>query len=330
MPARIVRGPSRFAKRHHGRRKRLGWSASTPYVSLPDPPFAKDPDLSRKRRDLEPETPFGTFPPNSAQRSLMRVGRMIPAGRYARKMARPLRSLLRRLSHTPIDVTILGRQRMRLHPHGNACETRILILPHLFDRYELRMLSRVLHPGSVVIDIGANVGIYAIYAALHAGPGARVIAVERHPLALERLRCNMRLNQLANVAIEPVAFSDRSGTLTFRPNRRNIGNSTILFEENAARDELIEVPSESLLGLASRHGLTRIDAIKIDVEGAEDLILFPFFASAPESLWPSLLLIENSEHQWRRDCRDMLIEKGYRRRKIPSRNLVFWRPAPSP
>ena len=146
MPARIVRGPGRFAKRHHGRRKQLGWSASTPYVSLPDPPGAKDPDLSRKRRDLEPETPFGTFPPNSAQRSLMRVGRMIPAGRYARKMARPLRSLLRRLSHTPIDVTILGQQRMRLHPHGNACETRILILPHLFDRYELRMLSRVLHP----------------------------------------------------------------------------------------------------------------------------------------------------------------------------------------
>jgi FkbM family methyltransferase len=286
--------------------------------------------LSTTRRDLEPETPFGTFSPNSAQRSLMRVGRMIPAGRYARKMARPLRSLLRRLSRTPIDVTVLGRQRMRLHPHGNACETRILILPHLFDRYELRVLSRVLHPRAVVIDIGANVGIYAIYAALQAGPRARVIAVEPDPRALERLRCNVRLNQLANLAIEPVALSDRSGTVTFKPNRRNIGNSSILFEETTARAELIEVASESLLDLAARHGLTRIDAIKIDVEGAEDLILFPFFDSAPETLWPSLLLVENSADQWRRDCRDMLIEKGYRQRKIPSRNLVFWRPAPRP
>src|SRR5262245_35488684 len=109
-------------------------------------PAPRTPGLSSTRRDLEAETPFGTFSPDSAQRSLMRVGRMIPAGRYARKMARPLRSLLRRLSRTPIDVTVLGEQRMRLHPRGNACKRRILILPHLFDLDELRVLSRALNP----------------------------------------------------------------------------------------------------------------------------------------------------------------------------------------
>ena len=123
-----------------------------------------------------------------------------------------------------------------------------------------------------------------------------------------------------------MALNDRSGTVTFRPNRRNIGNSTILFKEGEARGELIEVPSESLLDLAARHGLTRIDAIKIDVEGAEDLILFPFFASAPETLWPSLLLIENGEDQCRRDCRDMLIEKGYRWRRFPRATSFFGDP----
>ena len=76
-----------------------------------------------------------------------------------------------------------------------------------------------MNPDVMFIDIGANVGIYAIYAALHAGPGARIIAVEPHPLALERLRCNVRLNQLTNIAIEPMALNDRSGTVTFRPNR---------------------------------------------------------------------------------------------------------------
>lgn len=69
-------------------------------------------------RDFGPEVPFGAFRPNLTQRSL------IPAGRYARKMARPLRSLLRRVSDAPIDVTVLGQQRMRLHPHGNSCEKR--------------------------------------------------------------------------------------------------------------------------------------------------------------------------------------------------------------
>jgi len=299
-----------------------------PYVSLLGLPAPRIRGLSRMKHNFGPEAPFGTFPPNLIQQCLMRVGRMMPAGRYARKMARPLRALLRRLSRAPIDVAVLGGQRMRLHPHGNSCEMRILILPHLYDRYELRMLSRVLHPHCVFIDIGANVGIYTIYAALRAGPDARVIAVEPHPVALERLRCNVQLNQLANVAIEPVALNARSGTVTFKVNRRNVGDSSILFDQTTPREELIEVPSESLIDLVAKNGLTRIDAIKIDVEGAEDVILFPFFAGAPEALWPTLLLVENSR-RWQQDCREMLIEKGYWQRKIPSRNLVLWRRAPS-
>ena len=82
-----------------------------------------------------------------------------------------------------------------------------------------------------------------------------------------------------------------------------------------------------LMDLVAKYQLTKIDAIKIDVEGAEDRILFPFFASAPEVLWPRLLLVEDSAAQWRQDCRSMLLGKGYRQRRIPSRNMVFWRPA---
>lgn len=279
------------------------------------------------RCDFGPEVPFGAFAPNLMQRSLIRAGGRIPAGRYSRKLARPLRWLLRRSSGAPIDVTVLGQQRMRLHPHGNSCEKRILILPHLYDRYELRLLSRVLHPRCVFIDIGANVGIYSVYAALRAGADARVIAVEPHPLALERLRCNLLLNNLANVVIEPIALNDRSGAVAFKHDRQNIGNSSILFEQSDVQSNLIEVQGESLMDLVAKYQLTKIDAIKIDVEGAEDRILFPFFASAPEALWPRLLLVEDSAAHWRQDCRSMLLGKGYRQRRIPSRNMVFWRPA---
>jgi FkbM family methyltransferase len=275
-----------------------------------------------------PTVPHGTFAPNLVQRSLMRMGRMIAAGPYARRMARPLRSLMRRVSAAPIDVTILGQQRMRLHPQGNSCEKRMLIIPHLFDRYELRLLSRFLHPGCTFIDVGANVGVYSIFAALRGGPEARIIAVEPHPLALERLRCNILLNNLTNVAIEPVALGDRSGLVTLKTSTTNIGKTSMVFDRTTANDHVIEVQCETLADLCRRHQLTKIDAIKLDVEGAEDLILFPFFSTAAPELWPRFLLIENSGNQWQRDCRSMLIAKGYRHRKIPSRNLVFWRPAP--
>lgn len=259
----------------------------------------------------------------------MRVGRLIPPGPYARKMARPLRSILRRLSLTPIDITVLDRQRMRVHPRGNACETRILVLPHLFDRYELRLLSRVLHPRCTFIDVGANVGIYTVFAALRAGPEARILAVEPSPAALARLRCNVSLNRLANVVVEPVALGERAGPVSFKLDRRNIGNSSLVFAQDTAPADLIQVEGLTLMDLCARHHVSKIDAIKIDVEGAEDQILFPFFAAAPASLWPILLLIENSARQWRQDCVAMLKKNGYRRRHIPSRNMAFWRLAPA-
>jgi FkbM family methyltransferase len=269
--------------------------------------------------------PFGTFGLGLVQKSLITFGGFIPAGPYARKMARPLRSLLRHLSTTPIDVTVFGRQRMRLHPRGNACETRILILPHLYDRYELRLLSEMLQPGSVFIDVGANVGIYSIFAALQAGPTGRIIAVEPHPSALLRLRCNVLLNELTTVSIEPIALCDGVGPVSFKINGRNIGNSSIVFDLEKSPDEIIEVPGETLESLVAKHQLTKIDAIKLDVEGAEDRILFPFFANVGPQLWPRLLLVENSAGKWGHDCRTMLIQRGYRHHKIPSRNMVFMR-----
>lgn len=256
----------------------------------------------------------------------MRMGTLIPPGRYARKMARPLRFLLRHSTNEPIDVTILGGQQMRLHPKGNSCEMRMLVLPHLFDRYEFRILSRMLHPGCVFIDGGANVGIYCIYVALRAGSDARIIAVEPHPLALERLRCNILINRLTTVTVEPVALNDYSGRVALNTNCRNIGNSSIVAKQNGA---IIEVPGCSLMDIASKYGLTRIDALKLDVEGAEDRVLLPFFNSAPVQLWPRLLLVENGETHWKDDCRSMILEKGYQQKGIRSRNMVFWRRAPS-
>ena len=54
-----------------------------------------------------------------------------------------------------------------------------------------------------------------------------------------------------------------------------------------------------------------MDAIKLDVEGAEDLILDPFFRDAPAALYPSLFLIEDGRDQWQIDLPKLLAENGY-------------------
>ena len=67
----------------------------------------------------------------------------------------------------------------------------------------------------------------------------------------------------------------------------------------------------TLLGLLREHGFERVDALKVDIEGAEDLALLPFFEQAPRTLWPRLVFIENNVGEWRRDCIAELVGRGY-------------------
>ncbi len=72
------------------------------------------------------------------------------------------------------------------------------------------------------------------------------------------------------------------------------------------------MPCDTLLNVAAAEGLIHIDAIKIDVEGFEDRVLVPFFESAPESLWPRIVIIEHIMPDiWQTNCIDLLTSRGY-------------------
>jgi hypothetical protein len=61
----------------------------------------------------------------------------------------------------------------------------------------------------------------------------------------------------------------------------------------------------------NREGVKSIDALKIDVDRAEDRILMRFFRIGPESLWPRFILIEDNRDSWRADLFSVLAERGY-------------------
>jgi hypothetical protein len=71
------------------------------------------------------------------------------------------------------------------------------------------------------------------------------------------------------------------------------------------------VERRSLLNLLREEEVTFIDALKIDVEGDEGAILFPFFRKADESLWPKLILIEDNSSSWGDDLFTALAKQGY-------------------
>ena len=267
--------------------------------------------------------PFGSYAPSRFQSFLIAMGHRLPRTWAGMRIASLIRSLLKRWSKRPFDAVRIG-SRMRLHPSDNASEKRLTTTPQFFDTIELAVLATRLTPDFVFLDVGANVGTYTLFVANRVGRGGRIVAVEPHPTALGRLRCNLALNGIDWVHVAPVALSDRAGTISLFINDRNVGSSSILFDR---RPDLpargVEVPCRTLLSLVEEEGLSRIDAIKLDVEGAEDKILLAYFSSAPRALWPRLLLIEDSRSVWKEDLLEMLQRSGYVTEAVGNSNLVL-------
>lgn len=264
---------------------------------------------------------FGAFAPTAFQRGAMAVGRRLPRNYFGRRVSAVLRSLVHRLADQPVDIEVLG-VRMRMHLDNNACERRLLLTPHFFDPAELAILKTRIKPGFHFIDLGANVGAYSLFVARCAGGDARILAIEPQPEIVERLKINISLNGF-DIDVAAVAIVETQGEaqLVFHGNR---GSASVRRgTEGHAGESVLKVPATTLLDLVQSRGLSRIDALKADIEGSEDRALVPFFSSAPRSLWPRLLIVEHSPKRWQVDLMGVLGDAGYRLIGPVRANAVF-------
>lgn len=122
--------------------------------------------------------------------------------------------------------------------------------------------------GQVILDIGANAGVFTVDAATRVGQSGRVIAVEPNPAAFQRLTENLAMNELTARAVS-VSIGLGRGTQLAALQIPN-GNSTVGHLENASnQDAAAWVGVFPLDTLVDQLGIRRIDLLKIDVEGAE-------------------------------------------------------------
>ena len=127
----------------------------------------------------------------------------------------------------------------------------------------MKLLRATLRPGDVFVDVGANVGFHSVLAAQLVGPAGQVVAIEPAPWTLELLRANVWRSG-ANVTIVPVAASDTPGTVRLE---FDLGHrSGARFAEGRGA----EVRAARLDDLLPD---TACSVLKIDVEGAEPLVL---------------------------------------------------------
>lgn len=255
--------------------------------------------------------PYGAFAASGPVAALIALTRALPQGWLGKRLAFLLRRLaIGLLGGRPVDQLSLGA-RFRLHPYNNVCEKRILFTPRAFDAAERDFLAGKLRPGFVFLDIGANIGGYALFVAALAGPEARILAIEPQPEIFDRLSFNIAANPFGTVKAMALAVADREGELTLFLDPRNKGEASVKIV-SADHGGSVRVPARTLLSILREEGLGAVDAIKLDVEGAEDLILQVFFAEAPEALWPRVLIIERGGTRWGIDLLGLLAKNGYR------------------
>jgi FkbM family methyltransferase len=236
--------------------------------------------------------------------------------------------IVKQTSRLPIDIQLEGIN-LRCQFTDNYSEKKFVFTPWRYDRAERRLLSNALTGGGTFVDIGANVGLYTLTATAAMGASeGRIIAFEPNPVTLARLRFNIAANpqfQNSRVLVLDHGIADKETSFFLRHNEGNLGGSSISGTKTDADNgqEGITINCRPLLPVLSELDVNRIDALKIDIEGAEDLALTPFLNSAPDSLLPRLLIVENSEHQWKSDLYQTIRSRGYSLTERNRMNSVF-------
>jgi len=166
-----------------------------------------------------------------------------------------------------------------LKPHGSFKIRNIdkLGLAILKGNFEIGIKSTLisnLKEGMTVLDIGANIGYYTVLMAYYVGKAGRVIAFEPNPVIFSELNDNVALNGFDNVQTLNIALTDTTGhSKFFFPSEGQEAHGSLMKNRTFTEDSIENVNTDRLDEVLLRLNINKVDLIKIDVEGAELLVI---------------------------------------------------------
>lgn len=167
----------------------------------------------------------------------------------------PARFRVRKQSSDPFFVAEVFAERVYSPPGYEICES------------------------DVIIDVGANIGSFAIFAARRARR-SRVIAIEPTHESFSLLKRNIKHNRLENISVERAAISDATGPVTMHLSDTGTGHHSVDTALAGPSSHTETVPGLTMADIFSKYNIDICNVLKLDCEGAE----FPIL----ESLSPML------------------------------------------
>lgn len=136
-----------------------------------------------------------------------------------------------------------------------------------YELEEMKMQLSLIDDGMNVLDIGANLGWYALHVA-KAKPGSSVFSFEPVPSTFGYLNANIALNKLSNIKTFNFGLSDNEGTFSFFYDPQLSVNASLINVAGKENIQEVKCSVKTLDGFVKSNGVS-FDFIKCDVEGAE-------------------------------------------------------------
>ena len=202
------------------------------------------------------------------RKSIRNMSKGRGVGKYypVRKIIKIIQKLLK-----PDFATIQGH---KLYLDKN--DSLNLAMNGIYGEFETELVKNEIRPGDVIIDVGGHIGYFTLIFAKSVGFEGKVFAFEPEPTNFEILRKNVEINGYQNVVLEQKAASDKNGTCELFVGQRSSGANRIYQPKKTKTQRFKSVIADTIRldDYFSNSDLkNKIKFIKIDVEGAELLVL---------------------------------------------------------
>ena len=185
----------------------------------------------------------------------------------------PLKSVVRELFFKPGSVRTICIGPMKGMRYRVGCVTGMSPWYSGSERGHQRWFQKVVRPGNMVMDLGANWGLHTLYLSRLVGTNGLVVAVEPYAQALSELNWHLEANGCSNVKVLPLAVSNCEKEEIFVPGDAPSTGQLVGPQADASScGNAVSVPVRRLDSLVEELNLQRLDMIKIDVEGAEERV----------------------------------------------------------
>lgn len=136
-----------------------------------------------------------------------------------------------------------------------------------YDEEARAFIEKIVKPGDVFMDIGANVGYYTLLASRLVGPGGKVIAIEPNPKVFAKLQRTLARNNIENVLALGIGLGKEKGVLKLYFDSTGGHDTATMIP--GSMTEFVQVEVLPLDDVTAAHQIEKISYLKIDVDGFE-------------------------------------------------------------